>query len=325
MMTRVRYSLKRAFVDRKFQVREARNAKETIDLVRRGKIDLIFMDIRMAGATGLEALKEIKKINPKQLVVIMTAYGTTDTAIEAMKFGAFDYLEKPFELSKVWQLVEKALYVNKLMQEKVVLSGEDSLEEGECIIGKSIKMQEVYKLIGKIAPSDITVLIRGESGTGKELVARAIYHHSKRKDAPFLVVNCAAIPETLLEGELFGYEKGAFTDAYMRKIGKFEQCNGGTIFLDEVGDMNASLQAKVLRVLQEKEITRLGSNIPIKVDVRIIAATNKNLEELMKKGLFREDLYCRLNVVSINLPPLRERKEDIPLLVDYFLKSIAKN
>jgi len=317
----LRYSLKRMFEGRGFELLEAKNGRETIEIVRKEQIDLILMDVRMSGMTGLEALKEIKAINPKLLVIIMTAYGTTQTAIEAMKFGAFDYITKPFDIPQMWRLIEKALHVNKLMQETVTFKAEESqIDAGEHIIGNSSKMQEVYKLIGQVAEKDITVLIRGESGTGKELVARAIYHYSNRSDKPFLPVNCAAIPETLLESELFGHEKGAFTDAQTRRIGKFEQCNGGTIFLDEIGDMSLSTQAKILRVLQENEITRLGNNEPIKVDVRLIAATNKDLEKAIGESKFREDLYYRLNVVTINLPPLRERKEDIPLLVEYFLR-----
>ena len=318
----LRYSLKRMFKGRGFEVLESKNGKEAIETVQKEPIDLILMDVKMSGMTGLEALKEIKAINPKLLVIIMTAYGTTQTAIEAMKFGAFDYILKPFDIPQMWRLIEKALNINKMMQEAVTFKPEESqIDAGEHIIGNSPKMQEFYKLIGQVAERDITVLIRGESGTGKELVARAIYHHSKRSDNPFLPVNCAAIPEALLESELFGHEKGAFTDAQTRRIGKFEQCNGGTIFLDEIGDMSLSTQAKILRVLQEKEITPLGSNELIKVDVRLIAATNKDLEKAIWEDKFREDLYYRLNVLTINLPTLRERKEDIPLLVEYFLRK----
>jgi nitrogen regulation protein NR(I) len=320
----IRYSLKRMFEERGFEVLEAKNGKKAIGIVQKGQIDLILMDIKMSGITGLEALKEIRNINPKLLVIVMTAYGTTQTAIEAMKFGAFDYILKPFDIPQMWRLIEKGLHVNKLMQEAVTYEPEKCQIDAECIIGNSPKMQEVYKLIGQVAEEDITVLLRGESGTGKELVARAIYHHSKRSDRTFLPVNCAAIPETLLESELFGYEKGAFTDAQTSRIGKFEQCSGGTIFLDEIGDMSLATQAKILRFLQEREITRLGSNKPIKVNVRLIVATNKDLEKAIKEGRFREDLYYRLNVVTINLPPLRERRDDIPQLAKYFLKKFNK-
>jgi nitrogen regulation protein NR(I) len=320
----IRYSLKRIFEERGFKVLEAKNGKEAIRIVQKEHIDLILMDIKMSGITGLEALKKIRSINHKLLVIIMTAYGTTQTAIEAMKFGAFDYILKPFDIPQMWRLIEKGLCVNKLMQEAVTYEPEKRQVDAERIIGNSPKMQEVYKLIGQVAEKDITVLLRGESGTGKELVARAIYHHSKRSDRTFLPVNCAAIPETLLESELFGYEKGAFTDAQTSRIGKFEQCSGGTIFLDEIGDMSLATQAKILRFLQDKEITRLGSNQPIKVNVRLIVATNKDLEKAIKEGRFREDLYYRLNVVTINLPPLRQRKEDIPQLARYFLKKFNK-
>ncbi len=326
----IRYSLRRMFEEKKMEVLEAKNGKEALDCIQQREIDLVLMDVRMSGMTGLEVLKEIRNINPKLLVIIMTAYGTTETAIEAMKFGAFDYILKPFDIPKMWDLVNKAIHVNQLMKSSVFFKPEErKVCIGERIVGKSSKMQEVYKMIGQVAEQDITVLLRGESGTGKELVARAIYHHSKRNDKPYLPVNCAAIPETLLESELFGYEKGAFTDARIRRIGKFEQCNGGTIFLDEIGDMSFTTQAKILRALQEKEITRLGSNEFIKIDIRLIVATNKNLERLITEGKFREDLYYRFNVVTVNLPPLRDRKEDIPELAKYFLgkfnKELRKN
>lgn len=320
----IRYSLKRIFEERGFEVLEAKNGKEAIEIVQKEQIDLTLMDIKMPGITGLEALKKIRGINPKLLVIIMTAYGTTQTAIEAMKFGAFDYILKPFDIPQMWRLIEKGLHVNKLMRKAVTYEPEKRQIDAECIIGTSPRMQEVYKLIGQVAEKDITVLLRGESGTGKELVARAIYHHSKRSDRTFLPMNCAAIPETLLESELFGYEKGAFTDAQTSRIGKFEQCSGGTIFLDEIGDMSLATQAKILRFLQDKEITRLGSNQPIKVNVRLIVATNKDLEKTIREGGFREDLYYRLNVVTINLPLLRERGKDIPQLARYFLKKFNK-
>jgi len=252
-------------------------------------------------------------------IIIMTAFGTTDTAIEAMKFGAFDYILKPFELEEISDLVAKGLEANKLMKRAVAIPAlSEYMEDSDQIIGKSKPMQEIFKLIGQVAESDVTVLIRGESGTGKELVARAIYQHSRRKDAPFLAINCAAIPETLLESELFGHEKGAFTGASKKRIGKFEQCNKGTILLDEVGDMSLSTQAKILRVLQEGAFERIGGNETIKVDVRVLASTNRKLEELIKEGKFREDLYYRLKIMTVVLPPLRERKEDIQELTEYF-------
>jgi two-component system NtrC family response regulator/two-component system nitrogen regulation response regulator GlnG len=319
----VRYSLKRLFSKRDFEVETAKSAEEGLEKLEGFMPDVVIMDIRMPGMTGLEALLRIKEIDPKLPVIIATAYGTTDTAIEAVKRGAYDYILKPFDVSSLQTLVDKAVEASRMMHSYVGLQGE-RFEAGEVLIGNSSPMQEVYKLIGQVAPTDVTVLIQGESGTGKELVARAIYTHSNRADKPFLPVNCAAIPEDLLESELFGHERGAFTSAYTRKIGKFEQCDGGTIFLDEIGDMSLKTQAKILRVIQDGEMQRLGGNERIKVDVRIIAATNKNLKHLIAQGRFREDLYYRLNVVTIRIPPLRERKEDIPLLARYFLEKDAK-
>ena len=320
----IRYSLKRMF-EEKYSVFTAQNGEEALNRVRENPPDLTIMDIRMPGRSGIEILKEIKSIDPKSLVIIMTAYGTTETAIEAMKYGAFDYILKPFPIAQMKELVEKALSLRKMMKEEVTYpttSDQEGVEER--IVGSSSKMQEIYKMIGQVAPSDVTVLLRGESGTGKELIARAIYHHSLRSNQPFLPVNCAAIPDTLLESELFGHEKGAFTGATSRRIGKLEQCQGGTIFLDEIGDMSLSTQAKLLRVLQERSFERLGGMENIRVDIRFIVATNKDLEEAISNGRFREDLYYRLNVVSINIPPLRERKEDIPELVSYFLKKFNR-
>jgi nitrogen regulation protein NR(I) len=321
----IRYSLKR-MMEKDFSILTAQNGEEALGRFRENPPDLIIMDIKMPGRSGIEILKEIRSIDPKSLVIIMTAYGTTETAIEAMKYGAFDYILKPFSIPKMKDLIEKALSLRRLMREEVTYAAREGTGEGERerIIGTSSKMQEIYKLIGQVAPSDVTVLLRGESGTGKELVARAIYQHSLRSDQPFLPVNCAAIPDTLLESELFGHEKGAFTGATSRRIGKLEQCQGGTIFLDEIGDMSLSTQAKLLRVLQERSFERLGGMETIKVDIRFIVATNKDLEEAISNGRFREDLYYRLNVVSIKIPPLRERKEDIPELTSYFLKKFNR-
>ena len=256
----------------------------------------------------------------------MTAYGTTQTAIEAMKLGAYDYLLKPFDVLKLKEIITNALKAAHDMRQ--VVSYQPLLESEDYeigIVGKSEPMHTVFKLIGQLAASDVTALITGETGTGKELVARAIYHHSNRSDQPFLAVNCAAIPEQLLESELFGHERGAFTGATVQRIGKFEQCNAGTIFLDEIGDMTPATQTKILRVLQSGTFERVGGNTPIKVDVRIIAATNKPLEEAVAARQFREDLFYRLNVVRIHIPPLRERPEDIRLLVNYFLKKFARD
>jgi nitrogen regulation protein NR(I) len=321
----IRYSLKR-MLEENFSVITAQNGEEALDRVRENPPDLIIMDIKMPGRNGIDVLKEIKSIDPKSLAIIMTAYGTTETAIEAMKYGAFDYILKPFPIPQMKGLVEKALSLRRMMKQEVIYAPIEREERGEeeRIIGSSPKMQEIYKIVGQIAPSDVTVLLRGESGTGKELFARAVYQHSSRSNQPFLPVNCAAIPDTLLESELFGHEKGAFTGASSRRIGKLEQCHGGTIFLDEIGDMSLSTQAKLLRVLQEKSFERLGGMETIKVDIRFIVATNKDLEEAILSGKFREDLYYRLNVVSIQIPPLQERKEDIPELASYFIKKFNR-
>jgi len=310
----------------KYSILTAQNGEEALDRVKESSPDLIIMDIKMPGRSGIDVLREIKSIDPKSLVIIMTAYGTTEKAIEAMKYGAFDYILKPFPIPQMKGLVEKALSLRRMMKQEVIYASTEGekTDEGERIIGSSPKMQEMYKIVGQIAPSDVTVLLRGESGTGKELFARAIYQHSSRSNLPFLPVNCAAIPDTLLESELFGHEKGSFTGATSRRIGKLEQCQGGTIFLDEVGDMSLSTQAKLLRVLQEKSFERLGGTETIKVDIRLIVATNKDLEEVIANGKFREDLYYRLNVVSIMIPPLKERKEDIPELASYFLKKFNR-
>jgi DNA-binding NtrC family response regulator len=288
-----------------------------------GRPDLVVLDMRLPGMNGLQTFQAIHTLEPKLPVIIMTAYGTTETAIEATKMGAFDYILKPFDIPEMLKVIAQALEAGRFMRSPV---GMDVLPEealGEAIIGRSKPMQEVYKAIGRVSSSDATVLIRGESGTGKELAARAVYQHSQRADKPFLVINCVAIPENLLESELFGYEKGAFTGAAHRRMGKIEQADKGTVFLDEIGDMPFSIQAKILRLLQEKSIERLGGRETIAVDVRIIAATNRDLEAALDKGRFREDLYYRLKVVTITLPPLRERTADIPLLTDYFLTRHA--
>lgn len=300
----------------------ANSAEEAFLLLSRESLDLVIMDIRMPGMTGLEAISKFKQADPKLPVILMTAFGTIDTAIEAMKAGAYEYLIKPFDIPEMKGLVKKALEVSRLM--KVEVSYEDQgVFEGDKIVGNSAAMQKVYKLIGQVAESDVNILLRGESGVGKELIARAVYFHSKLKDKPFIVLNSAAIPDALLESELFGHEKGAFTDAKAQRIGRLEQCHGGTLFLDEIGDMSSAIQAKILRVLENKSFERLGGNKTIQADVRIIAATNKNLEMLVREGRFREDLFYRLNAVTITIPPLRERKEDIAVLVDYFLKKYS--
>jgi len=290
--------------------------------------NVAILDINLPGKSGLEVLKEAKKIDPGLAVIMATGFGTTQTAIEAMKLGAYDYLTKPFDIKKMQGIVSKALECNHLSR-KVRYTRESDAESAEesdtdIMIGSSPEMIEIWKMVGKVADSDATVLIQGDSGTGKELLARAIYNNSRRRNRPFLAVNCAALPENLLESELFGHEKGAFTDAHSRRIGKFEQCNGGTIFLDEIGEMSPANQGKLLRVLENQEFERVGGNETIKVDVRIIAATNRSLVSAVKDKNFRMDLFYRLRVVSFFLPPLRDRVEDIPLLVNLFVSMFSK-
>jgi two-component system nitrogen regulation response regulator GlnG len=286
--------------------------------------DLAFLDVRMPGLDGLEVLSRLRTEVPETAVIVMTAHGSVRSAVEAMQRGAYDYLTKPFDNDEVRLLVERAQGARALAREVVELrTGRDEVWEFGALVGKSAKMQEVYKTIGRIAGTDVTVLLRGESGTGKEVVARVIHHYSRRTGRPFVAVSCAAIPATLLETELFGHERGAFTDAHQRRVGRFELAQGGTIYLDEVGDLGAELQPKLLRVLQEREVERVGGGEPIHVDVRVVAATNRDLEVLIREARFREDLYYRLNVVSLTLPPLRERPEDIPFLVDHFLVKYA--
>lgn len=306
------------------EVATERRAAAGLERLQREPFDLAILDICMPGMDGLEALRQIKQQHPELPVIIVTGQGTMETAVEATQCGAFDYQLKPFEPDEVLAIVERALEGARMMKGRVAVNPEEDAPATEAIIGRSPGMQEVYKTIGRVAATDVTVLIRGESGTGKELVARAIYQYSRRAKKPLLVVNCAAIPETLLEGELFGYERGAFTGAVGRRIGKFEQAHLGTIFLDEIGDAPLSIQAKILRVLQEKTFERLGGNETIRVDVRVLAATNRNLEKAISEGGFRADLYHRLNVVSIRVPPLRERREDVPRLTDYFLARFAR-
>ncbi len=319
----LRQSFARLLADEGYDVRTATTGERGIDEVKAKSPDLVIMDVRMPGISGISALDEIRLLDSRLPVIIMTAFGTTETAIEATKKGAFDYILKPFEIPDVLALIERAIEAGRFMRNRVEMDVAPENGSTEAIIGKSEAMQEIYKSIGRAAPTDATVLIRGESGTGKELVARALYQHSLRSEKPFLVINCVAIPETLLESELFGYERGAFTGASNRKIGKIEQASGGTVFLDEIGDMPIAIQSKILRLLQERSIERLGGRDPIPVDVRILAATNRNLESALEEGRFREDLYYRLNVVTIELPPLRERKPDVPLLGEYFLARFA--
>jgi two-component system nitrogen regulation response regulator GlnG len=322
----IRYSLSRVLSSRGYTITEAPSGEQGIALVKKGPPpDLVFLDVRMSGMSGIEALQHIRSANPRQLVVLMTAFGTAQTAIEAMKYGAFDYVMKPFDPAKVLALAQNALKAHADMRAvsdyKPTINADD-YREG--IVGSSPVMQDVFKIIGQVTASDVTVMITGESGTGKELVARSIWKHSHRSGKNFIAVNCAAIPDNLIESELFGHEKGSFTGATGQRLGKFELCDGGTIFLDEIGDMALATQTKILRVLQQGEIQRVGGTETIKVDVRILAATNKDLEAMVKAKTFREDLYYRLNVVRIKMPPLRERAEDIPQIVDFSLQTLVK-
>jgi nitrogen regulation protein NR(I) len=327
----VRYSFERIFDSPEIELTTASSGEEGLKAIPRLKPDLVLLDIRMAGMTGLEALRRIRQIDTKLLVIIMTAYGTTQNTIDAMKWGAYDYLLKPFDVPRLKELVGKALEAAREIREgtrynfapdnRPILQPED-LESK--IVGRSEAMRHVFKLIGQFAGTDTTVLITGESGTGKELVASEIHEHSERRDKLFLAVNCAAIPEQLLESELFGHERGSFTGAVNQRIGKFEQCKGGVIFLDEIGDMTPATQTKILRVLQSRTFERVGGNTPIVADVRVIAATNKPLEQAVAAGHFREDLFYRLNGVRIHMPPLRDRQTDLPLLIKYLLNKIAR-
>ena len=307
------------------QIISAGTAREGIETLRRQRPDAVLLDVRLPDMSGLDAFQQMREIDSRIPVIIMTAFATTDTAIEAMRRGAFDYFVKPVDFAALRQAVGRALDVSRVSHIPAVMEHDpEDGDEADHIVGRSVAMQEVYKTIGRVAQQDVTVLILGESGTGKELVARAIYHYSRRVKQPFLTVNCAALPEALLESELFGHEKGSFTGADQRRIGKFEQVNGGTIFLDEIGDMSASTQAKALRLLQQQQFERVGGNVTIQTDVRIIAATNKDLAAESTEGRFRADLFYRLNGFTISLPPLRQRKEDVPILADHFRKRFNR-
>ena len=317
----MRWVLSKALRKKGFTVDLAKDGDEALELIQADGYDLAILDIKMPGISGLDLLDRVREMKSDLLMVIMTAEASMKNAVEAMKRGAYDYITKPFDLDVIDAIVEKVSRAREMTTQVTLLKEElkDRYQLEKNIIGNSAAMRDIYKVVGKVAPSDVTVLIQGESGTGKELIARAIHFNSRRLGKPFVALNCAAIPKELLESELFGFEKGAFTGAIERKLGKFEQANSGTIFLDEIGDMPLDLQSKILRVLQEKEITRTGGNQNIPVDLRIVAATNQDLEEKVRSKTFREDLFYRLNVVPIRLAPLRERAEDIPLLVDYFL------
>jgi two-component system nitrogen regulation response regulator GlnG len=312
--------VQRTFEDSGTETFLANNPDEGLELIRRHQPDVLLLDIMLPRISGIELAHQIREIDPKLPMIFITASDESDVAIEAMKLGAYEFLLKPLDLQNIRELVKRALQTRRLMQSPVVMQESDELPaDGDALVGRSAKMLEVYKQIGRVAAQDITVLIRGESGTGKELIARAIYHHSHRHDGCFLAVNCAALSDTLLESELFGHEKGAFTGADRRHIGKFEQANNGTIFLDEIGDMSPLTQSKVLRLLQEKKFERVGGKETIEVDVRVISATNRPLEQMIKTNEFRLDLFHRLNAFEIALPPLRERQGDIEILINHFL------
>jgi DNA-binding NtrC family response regulator len=309
-----------------YDTAEASGADDALELLGKREFDLILTDLKMQGQSGLELLEQVVAEDPQQCVILMTAHGTIDSAVGAMKRGAFDYLEKPLERENLLMTLQRAferitlVRENRMLQKRVA-----AIERIPSIIGEHPKMQEVYRIVTKIAATSSTVLIYGESGTGKELVARAIHDRSSRKQQPFMAINCAAIPETLIESELFGHEKGSFTGASAREIGILEAANGGTVFLDEIGEMNVAMQAKLLRAIQEKEIRRVGGKVNLPLDVRIISATNRDLEQEIKKGTFREDLFYRLNVIRIVLPPLRERGSDIAALVDCFITKYRES
>lgn len=306
-----------------YKVSTAANGKEAIEILERSKFDIILLDLKMPDCKGTELLPKIKKLDPDNIIIMMTAYGTIKTAVEAVKLGAYDFITKPFELEEVRMIIQKALEIKQLsieneklreiLSENVVLKG---------IVGKSPEMIKVFETIKKVVNYDVTILITGGSGTGKELIAHAVHHNSSRRNMPFIKLNCAALPETLLESELFGYEKGAFTGATTSKPGRFELAKGGTIFLDEICDTSPAMQAKLLRVLQEKEFERVGGTKTTKTDVRIVTATNKDIKKEVDEGSFRSDLYFRLNVVHVHLPPLRDRTEDMPELVHFILKEL---
>ena len=308
-----------------FSVEAVASGREALQKLEGDLFDIALIDYKMPELDGLQTLREIRRLYSDISVVMMTAYGTVETAVVSMKEGALDYLTKPIDLEELLLIFQKVMERSNLIRENRELRAQ--LQERytlDNIVYGSPKMEEVMGLVARVAPSHATILIRGESGTGKELVANAIHYASPRSGKPLVKVSCSALPETLLESELFGHEKGAFTGATQKRIGRFEEADGGTIFLDEIGDLSPGIQVKLLRILQDKEFQRLGLNLTLKTDVRVIAATHRNLEEAMKSGNFREDLYYRLNVISIHLPPLRDRRGDIPLLIDYFLKKYSK-
>jgi len=320
----LRRGLAQAVADAGHEVEEAPNGNAAIEKLHEGFFDVVVSDLRMGGSTGLEVLKTAKTLHPSSAIILMTAFGSISTAVEAMKSGAFDYVQKPFEVEEMEVKIEKALELRRMQNQLDYLRhAQGDIYEFDRIIGSSGALQSVLSVVQKVAKSNTTVLVRGETGTGKELIAGAVHHNSHRAARSFVKVNCAALQENLLESELFGHEKGAFTGADKQRIGRFEQADGGTLFLDEIGDMSPNTQAKILRVLQEHEFERLGGTRTLKVDVRLIAATNRDLPTMVEAGLFREDLYYRLNVVTVEMPPLRERKEDVAALASFFIRRFA--
>ena len=321
----VTYSFQRVLAEEPVEVEGVTSGSEGLKRLKKESYDLVLLDVRIGTEHGIEIFRQIRKEHPKQLVIVMTAHGTAQTAIEAMKLGAFDYILKPFDVPELLSILRRALQTAASMRELVPAEGKSSGEEkSPGLIGASPAMQKIYKLVGQVARSDAAVLLIGESGTGKELVARAIYANSSRAARPYVAINCAAIPDALLESELFGHERGAFTGALGQRIGKFERADGGTIFLDEIGDMPLALQAKLLRVLQNGEFQRVGGDQTLRTQVRVIAATNRDLAIMVKEKSFREDLFYRINVVQIQLPPLRDRPEDVLPLAEHFLKRAEK-
>jgi len=322
----LRWVLEKGFRNAGYQVTAVRDGASALKEVENAPFDLILLDVRMPGIDGLALLKQVRARRPDAQVVIMTAHGTMETAVQAMQDGAYDYLAKPFDLDEALLLAERALTARRLTQEISALrSGLKEVWEFGALVGRHPTMQEVYKVIGRVAASDVSVLLRGESGTGKEVVARALHHYSRRAGRPFMGISAAAIPLTLLESELFGHEKGAFTDAKERRLGKLELAHGGSVFFDEIGDMPPELQVKLLRALQERAFERVGGHELMRMDVRVLAATHRDLEGMMKEGRFREDLFYRLNVVTLSLPALRDRRGDIPLLAEHFLAKYAES
>ena len=321
----IQHAFQRAFRGAELVVRSATTAAEALEQLAHERADVVVLDVHLPDATGLETFRKVRQLDARIPVILVTGHGTTDLAIEAIKEGAYEYLLKPLELADLRALIDRAVQSSRLMRVPAAIPEvEPAPPTGDLLLGRCPAMQEVYKAVGRVAAQDVTVLILGASGTGKELVARAIYQHSKRGDKPFLAINCAAIPETLLESELFGHEKGAFTGADRKRIGKFEQCHGGTIFLDEVGDMAPLTQTKILRLIQEQRFERVGGSDTVQTDVRLIAATNVDLEKAVEDGRFRRDLYFRLNVFTIRMPPLRDRGDDIGLLIEHYLKRFAQ-